>query len=95
MNKLTETTRRLVIGTGIAWAMVIAYAVMPIDLIPDFFPVLGWFDDLFGVTGTLGLSAFTAKKLYEEGAFAFLEVQGATHIAEDYEPIPDLDIRSM
>ena len=100
MQNFSESTRRLVIGTGVAWAMVIAYTIMPIDLIPDFFPILGWFDDLFGLTGTLGLSAFTAKKLYDEGAFAFLEVDATAPVVEDYgfdgyDPISDADIRSM
>jgi uncharacterized membrane protein YkvA (DUF1232 family) len=36
----------------LAWAIgaaVVAYAVSPIDLIPDFVPVLGWLDDLLVV----------------------------------------------
>lgn len=27
-------------------ALVVAYALSPIDLIPDFIPVIGWLDDL-------------------------------------------------
>jgi len=37
---------------------VIAYALSPIDLIPDFIPVLGWLDDLLLVP--LGLMAVRA-----------------------------------
>ena len=37
------------------WAVIagaLAYVVFPIDVIPDFFPVLGWLDDAF-VLGTV------------------------------------------
>ena len=45
----------LATALGIA---VVAYALSPIDLIPDFIPVLGWLDDL--VIVPLGLMAVRA-----------------------------------
>ena len=46
---------RTPLGAKIVAAMVAAYALSPIDLIPDFIPVLGWLDDLIIVP--LGLWA--------------------------------------
>lgn len=37
-------------------ALVVAYAVSPIDLIPDFVPVLGYIDDLFIVPGGIAIA---------------------------------------
>jgi uncharacterized membrane protein YkvA (DUF1232 family) len=34
----------------------IAYALSPIDLIPDFIPVIGWLDDLILVPAALALA---------------------------------------
>jgi len=46
-----------------AWAaLVVAYAFSPIDLIPDFIPVLGYLDDLLLVP----LGVFLALKLIPE-----------------------------
>jgi len=37
---------RTPLAAKIVTALVVAYALSPIDLIPDFIPVLGWLDDL-------------------------------------------------
>jgi len=39
----------LLLTTVAAWFSTAAYAVSPIDLIPDVLPVLGQLDDLFGI----------------------------------------------
>ena len=41
-------------GTTSAWVWAILcglYAISPIDIIPDVFPVVGWFDDALAVVG--------------------------------------------
>jgi uncharacterized membrane protein YkvA (DUF1232 family) len=38
------------------WAVIagaLAYVIMPIDVVPDFIPVLGWIDDAFVLTDIL------------------------------------------
>jgi len=46
---------------------VIAYALSPIDLIPDFIPVIGWIDDLLLVPlGLLAVRAMIPKDVLEE-----------------------------
>jgi uncharacterized membrane protein YkvA (DUF1232 family) len=40
----------------------LAYVVLPIDVIPDFIPVVGWLDDAF----VLGLAMTTLKDEIEK-----------------------------
>jgi uncharacterized membrane protein YkvA (DUF1232 family) len=47
-------------------ALIVAYAFSPIDLIPDFIPVLGYLDDLFLVP----LGIFLALKLIPDEVMA-------------------------
>ena len=37
----------------IAVLIAIAYLIWPIDLIPDFIPIIGWIDDLIILIGAL------------------------------------------
>jgi len=46
-------------------AVVIGYALSPIDLIPDFIPILGYLDDLFIVPAGI----YLAIKMIPEGFF--------------------------
>jgi uncharacterized membrane protein YkvA (DUF1232 family) len=46
---------------------VLAYALSPIDLIPDFIPVIGWIDDLLLVPlGLLAVRAMIPKDVLAE-----------------------------
>ena len=53
---------------------VAAYALSPIDLIPDFIPVLGWLDDLLIVP--LGL--WVVRRLIPDALWAELHAAAAT-----------------
>lgn len=55
--------------------LVLAYALSPIDLIPDFIPVLGYLDDLILVPGGLWL----ALKLIPPEVMAQVRAQAAQH----------------
>src|SRR5689334_6632692 len=59
-------------------ACVAAYALSPIDLIPDFIPVLGYLDDLILVP--LGIAL--AIRLIPAGLFKEHQQQAAARIAE-------------
>lgn len=60
-----------------AWLLlVLAYAASPIDLIPDFVPVLGYLDDLLLVP----LGAWIAIKLIPTGVLAECRAQAHTDI---------------
>lgn len=56
-----------------------AYAFSPIDLIPDFIPVLGYLDDLILIPLGVGLAIrLIPKAVYEESkAYALQHVQQA------------------
>jgi uncharacterized membrane protein YkvA (DUF1232 family) len=51
------------IGWGVA-ALSVAYVIMPLDVLPDFIPVVGWFDDLGAIALAIGSAsaAMTAAK---------------------------------
>lgn len=48
-------------------AMVVAYALSPIDLVPDFIPVIGYLDDLLIIPGGIALAIkLIPKDIMEE-----------------------------
>jgi len=58
-QKDVETLNRIVKkrGKGWAWALLLiafVYIILPIDLIPDMIPVVGWIDDAL-----IGIAAIT------------------------------------
>lgn len=89
-EKIAESGHRLAIDAHAAWIaarhpkvallarliaiLVAAYALSPIDLVPDFIPVLGWIDDLMIVP--LGL--WVARRLIPDDLWAECHDQAAT-----------------
>ena len=59
-------------------AGIVAYAVSPIDLIPDFVPVLGYLDDLILIPAGIAL----AIKLVPDSVLADCRVQGPGNLQE-------------
>ena len=53
--KISNQTKLIIAGT-------LAYVVLPIDVIPDFIPVVGWLDDAF----VLGLATTTLSDEIEK-----------------------------
>ena len=59
---ISNQTKMIIAGT-------LAYVVLPIDVIPDFLPVVGWLDDIFVLglaTNTLTDEIENFKKFKEE-----------------------------
>ncbi len=83
-----NTNRALVALTVAAWVAQVLYIALPVDLVPDLLPVVGWFDDLVGLSGTLGLTAFTVKRLMDEGVRRIEE-------RAVYEPIDPAELRAL
>ncbi len=54
---IVDRTFKLKPSTLAVIAGVLAYVVMPIDVIPDFIPALGWIDDTFVLATTISTVA--------------------------------------
>jgi uncharacterized membrane protein YkvA (DUF1232 family) len=59
-------------------AVIVAYALSPIDLIPDFIPVIGYLDDLLLVPAGIALAA----KLIPEGVLEEHRANARLRLAE-------------
>lgn len=58
-------------------ALVVAYALSPIDLIPDFIPVLGYVDELFLIPlGLLAVRSLTPPQVLEDGRAQAMRLEG-------------------
>jgi uncharacterized membrane protein YkvA (DUF1232 family) len=52
-NMIRDKNFTLNTKTKLAIAGAIAYVVMPVDVIPDFLPIIGWIDDVFVLNYTI------------------------------------------
>lgn len=57
--------------------VIVAYAFSPIDLIPDFIPVLGYVDELFLIPlGLLAVRSLTPPQVLEDGRAKAMGLEG-------------------
>jgi uncharacterized membrane protein YkvA (DUF1232 family) len=59
-------TKKLVLLTLAAWVLHVLYTLSPIDLLPDFIPVLGWVDDAFATLVAALLTAYTGRQVWRD-----------------------------
>jgi len=94
MSRLKEWARRLKRETlalylavrhpGVPWyakawaALVVGYALSPIDLVPDFVPILGYLDDLILIPAGIAL----AVRLVPAEVMAACRVEAQARLAE-------------
>lgn len=92
MNNSTTAKLALALATGLS---AVAYAVSPIDAVPDVIPVVGWLDDL----GVLGLATAAVGGLV---GWAFVGLERRGRVLEEkstekqpYEPLPVEVVKSL
>lgn len=73
------------------------YVVFPIDLLPDFIPVIGWIDDLAALVGLGATTLWMVRTVHEVGVRQLLGMDAPALSSEPvvYEPIPTEVIRSL
>lgn len=70
----------LLLNLGV-WMAQGLYTVSPIDLLPDFIPVVGWVDDLLGLVVAVGITIYTVNVVRKHGWSAVLPAGGAARHA--------------
>ena len=90
MASFTRSHGLLLFATGLVWLLQVAYVLLPIDLIPDLIPILGWLDDVVGLSGAFGLTWFTVRTLLQDGVIRLPEARRPA-----YDPIDADELRAL
>lgn len=91
MNK----QQALVAATVAAWVLEGLYALSPIDLVPDFIPVVGWIDDGMGLFAVVTLTALTVAVSLLGKARGAPRGGGGEVIDIAYEPLSPEQIKAL
>lgn len=70
------------------------YLVVPVDLVPDLIPVVGWIDDVVVLMAGICATAVGSYLVRQRGARA-LEAPGQGALEDAYEPLSPEEIRAL
>ncbi|MEZ4322124.1 MAG: YkvA family protein [Myxococcota bacterium] len=90
-----DKKRWMAVAAVFAWFAQALYVVFPIDLLPDFIPVIGWIDDLVALVGLAATTLWMVRTVREAGFRQLFAAERDVLEAEPYEPIPADVIRSL
>jgi hypothetical protein len=71
-NNLSRDKRLLVASAAGLWAAQLLYLVSPLDLLPDFIPLLGQLDDLLLLASTIAFTVYVVRKVKGDVGFSGL-----------------------
>lgn len=96
MDEITHK-RVLAAAAVIAWMAQAFYVLFPIDLLPDFIPLIGWIDDLAALVGLGATTLWMVRTVNEVGVRQLVGLDAPALPSERvvYEPLPAEVIRSL
>ena len=68
-----DRDKRLLVGSAVGlWVAQLLYLLSPLDLVPDFIPLIGWIDDLILLGSTIAFTVFVVRKVRGDVGFSGL-----------------------
>lgn len=101
--KLRKESAELLVATALTWVVSLVYLVLPVDLVPDFIPLLGQVDDLLALLAAVGLSLHTWHQLravpvvdqLPDGMELLREDDPTAYGWEAYQPLSVEEVRGL
>jgi uncharacterized membrane protein YkvA (DUF1232 family) len=89
-----KESRDALVAAVVSSALLIMYVLSPIDLIPDFIPIIGWMDDVTLVILAASVGIFAMWEMNREKP-EVAETPPEVPEPKPYEPIPAEKIKAL